>query len=167
MPAGKRGPKPTPTAILKARGSRRAQGRPDASTGPPATPPAELPACPVWVSDAVKSHWETIGGYLLGLGVVTTGDTIALGMLLDALADYLSAVSEASGQPATLENDKRNVHANPVYAVKAAAWARLMKALQEFGLTPASRASIDKVGVVPSGEKATGKDKGRFLKPKR
>jgi phage terminase small subunit len=112
---GRRGPKPTPTPLLKLRGSWRAETR----DGEP-SPTTELPPCPAWVRPAARKHWGEIGEMLEGLGLIAKPHTLALAMLCEALADWIS------------DHD-------------AKAWERVLKACREFGMTPSAMSAVRSV----------------------
>ncbi len=72
---GKRGPKPTPTAVLKLRGSTLVTGRREAAEvqGPAGTPDA-----PEWLDEEARAAWDRIVPLLEGMGVLTRIDGNAL-----------------------------------------------------------------------------------------
>lgn len=117
---GRRGPKPRPTALHELTGSWRAGTR----QGEP-RPNPELPACPEWVSAKARVHWGEIGAMMEGLNVMAIPHTIALALLVDALADWIHYTREAEIDGAA-------------YRHKRAAWEAVMKACREFGMTPSA-----------------------------
>ena len=119
---GQRGPKPTPTALLKLRGSWRA----DTRQGEP-RPEVGLPPPPSWLTKSALRHWPEIGDYLCGLGVMAAAHGPALAMLCENLALYIR-----------LAKSKKHAFSD----AKFKAWDRVMKSLREFGLTPSSITSI-------------------------
>lgn len=81
---GRRGPQPTPTPLLKLRGSWRAETR----EGEPKTTP-EVPECPKWVREEAQEHYRDICESLHGLGIMARVHVVAVAMLAESLADYL------------------------------------------------------------------------------
>jgi phage terminase small subunit len=72
---GTRGPKRTPTKILKMRGSWRANAR----EGEP-IPASKAPPCPRWLTEkAERSVWRTLVARLMALGIIGEIDQFALG----------------------------------------------------------------------------------------
>lgn len=68
---GRRGPKPTPTAILEKRGSWRA----DAREGEPLPDPLlEVPDPPDHLSDIARRIWQESAPAMVGIGTLTTDD---------------------------------------------------------------------------------------------
>lgn len=123
---GKRGPKPTPTPLLRLRGSWRGETRPDE---PKVTP--ELPECPEWVRPQAREHWGEVGAMLEGLGLMGKPHTLALTMLCEALGVWCQT------------HDWQ-------------AWDRVMKACVQFGMTPAAITGVKSVkqDETPKGIKA-------------
>ncbi len=62
---GARGPAPTPTKILEARGSWRAKARAGELTFP-----VERPECPAWLSTEARAEWDRVVERLEGAGVL-------------------------------------------------------------------------------------------------
>jgi len=156
---GKRGPKPTPSATRKLRGTYRAdrrRGEPVAAAG------ARVPA---WLDDRSRKYWHQISPLLEDAGVLTVLDQVALGLLCKAITDYLLAceiVEAEAGQvkeddrgnlmPAmrfVTVTDKGNLIQHPGVGVMNRAWERVVKLLREFGMTPSARASIHVDGAEP------------------
>lgn len=135
-----------PTAILKMRGSWRAETRED-------EPKTEVsaPEAPVWLSSAAKAHWIELVPMLMGMGVMAREFSVGLALLTDALADWLSESSTIAALPEGTED-------HPAYSRKAKAWERVMKSVREFGLTPSAVTGIKTV----KGKETTEKGVKRF-----
>lgn len=133
---GKRGPRPTPTKLLKARGSWRAKKRKD-----DAAIESGAPAKPAWL-EAEESQWEQLVAELLPIGVITALDQTALALLCAALLDYLKARKTVEEEGITVISEKGAVYQHPAVGIANRAWERVMRACREFGLTPASRAGL-------------------------
>lgn len=137
---GKRGPQKTPTATLKLRGSFAAGGR----EGEPEVKP-EIPACPSWVSESGREHWQEVAEMLLPMGLIGKPFSIVLGLLVDALADYVGRSKQALTCPLTTIT-KKGEFPHPIHGMRDKAWLRVLRAIQQFGLSPASIASVTKLG---------------------
>ena len=72
--AKQRGPKPTPTAILKARGSWRAKDRPDADN----SVPVERPVMPDFITGFARTKWYELCTLLLNARILTKLDAFCL-----------------------------------------------------------------------------------------
>src|SRR3712207_2170896 len=92
---GRRGPLPTPTPILSARGSRRANAR----TGEP-TLPVGVPPCPLDLGEVGKREWRRLTKLLREMGVLTKADGYLLAALCQAWSEYVEATAELrKGKP--------------------------------------------------------------------
>ena len=118
---GRRGPQPTPTAILENRGSWLAVHRKDAGEDRL----ADMPAPPQWLADKYREHWERFGGYLVGNGVMKERFVESVAALCVAYQDF---IDYATGANPDLDADK--------------VYKRLMDALTRHGLTPASAGAV-------------------------
>jgi P27 family predicted phage terminase small subunit len=145
---GTRGPKPTPTAILKARGSWRAN-RP----GEP-QPERKAPACPSYLSKPEKAVWKQMVRELTAIGVLTVLDRNPLARYCVVFVRWRTAcdflAKYGTTQPIKDGNGKVKCFQSFPQVAQVNQWeAALHKLEQEFGIGPASRARI----VVP--ERAT------------
>jgi P27 family predicted phage terminase small subunit len=170
---GQRGPAPTPTSILNARGSWRAkqrQGEPQPTKG--------APPMPRWLSKEAKAEWKRIVPELLALGLLTLVDRTALACYCQAYAELVEATRLVDQEGRILEVPVFNKageqtgttrKAHPAVRLQRDAFARVKAFLGEFGLTPASRPRVnvpagrgpDAFGRFPEG----GQDKSRFFDP--
>ena len=128
---GKRGPKPTPTAVLALRGSKRANLR-DAEPTPAhldGTPPA-----PARLTDEAARVWNAAAPEMAATGVLTSLDLTAFERLCrtEALWSRQAKQIEESGQ---------------ICARAVRTLAKLEEALRHlernFGLTPADRVGLN------------------------
>ena len=131
---GRRGPRPLPTKILELRGSPRARLR----AGEP-EPPTGIPPCPEWVSERGRAHWERVVELLKPYGVLTLQDGEALGLLVDAIAQYEDSKEDLrkTKKPKAKLSWQRIVNANR---------SMVLKILREFGLSPSSRCGVKGTG---------------------
>lgn len=137
---GSRGPKPTPTAILDLRGSKRAADRPDLRVHP------ELPDPPSWLVGPALDMWHELAPMLYHAKVLTRRDRNALARycrlwhrwrLAEEQVDQIGLMlvgKDAAGNAV--------VRRNPV-AIEARNLAAMLDRLEAaFGLNPASRSAI-------------------------
>lgn len=140
---GKRGPAPTPTEVLKKRGSWRAKKR----KGEPK--PAEgAPVCPDWLMPEAKEAWMRLCGHLRGMKMLRACDEKALARYCQLWARWVRTEKRIAEHPEHERRDQRQKHA-------VALSDRLLKLEKEFGLTPAARAGM----TTGKGESDTGKVK--------
>lgn len=148
---GRRGPQPTPTAVLKGRGSWRGETRKD-------EPEVEVsaPDCPAWVTGPAREHWDELASMLAGMGVMADVHQTALGLLVDALGRYvgLKKVVEKVGE--TAESSKGGLVVHPAVGEMGRAWDRVLKVCREFGMTPASLSVVKVIGVKKGQAKSDG-----------
>ena len=145
---GKRGPKPTPTPILKLRGSWRGKDRPDADIEP------NVPEMPSWLSPAAKAEWKRRVPELDALGVLQKVDVTILVMYCRDFVEYDAACDEIDKLKSQFISVGREVSAggvvlkpgrvcpHPLFAIRDAADARLRKSCGELGMGPASRTGL-------------------------
>jgi P27 family predicted phage terminase small subunit len=137
---GSRGPAPTPTSLLKVRGSWRAKKR----SGEP-TPPVECPPCPDFLKGEAKREWQRLTQTLLEQKLLTQLDRGLLAAWCEAWAEFLETRKLLDREGYTTVTDSGTVLAHPVVWVKNAAVARLLQIAGQFGLSPAARTRIRQV----------------------
>jgi len=149
---GKRGPKPTPTPILKLRGSWRGKDRPDADVEP------NMPVMPKWMKPAAVKEWKSVLPDLDSLGVLQRVDATMIAMYCTDLVEFMAAYKECEELSTRFisigremgkdENGKDivkksgRVCKHPLFAFRDAAYVRLVKSCGELGLSPASRTGL-------------------------
>lgn len=130
---GARGPQPTPTATLKLRGSWRGEVR----DGEPAAA-VEAPEAPEWLSEEARGEWDRVVPELIGRGTLAKADRAMLALYCHAWGQFVGAVNDAD-----------------LHLIESSA-ARLMKAADRFGLSPAAKARVRAVD--PADKPKTGLD---------
>jgi P27 family predicted phage terminase small subunit len=144
------GPAPTPKRQLAARGTWRAQDRPDDLELPPSPMP-----CPACLKGTARREWQRVVGILGPRAVLTEADTSALLALCQSWSRYRRYSSMASRW---LREDGE-VTARVAAGEKQldAAFKRWLPLAARFGLTPADRARV-KIGSGPKSD-----SKARFF----
>ena len=136
----------TPTALKVVRGTVRPERANPAEPKPKrmqlnAHPPAWLDLSPL-----AHKAWHDVARVLRGMGVATTADPLAIGLLCDALAEYVTARAVVREQGLTYEamtaHGDVSVRARPEVAMAADAWRRARLLLNDYGLTAASRPKV-------------------------
>jgi P27 family predicted phage terminase small subunit len=99
------------------------------------------------MSDKARETWGYVSGILDRMGVLTEADALALELLCEAYADYLSARAEiddfGSNYYTTVSQAGGVMHrSHPAVAVMQDADRRIKAWLVEFGKTPSSRSRI-------------------------
>lgn len=134
---------PKPTALKVLHGT----ARPDRVNANEPKPEGFGKRPPAWLKGRARTHWGRIQPIVEGMRVSTDADPVALALLCDALAQYVQAsdVLRTKGNNVELfDEDGRCIEYRPRTEVRivADAWRRVNLMLQQFGLTPASRAKV-------------------------
>ncbi len=146
---GRRGPLPQPTALRAVRGPQRADRINYAE--PPTIPVATAPDPPEWLDEIGRAVWGTYAPQLAATKVLGEQDGLALAMLCDQAsvyrkcADFLRQKGESY---VVLDGDgnPKAVQAYPQVALRQKAAAELRRWVEHFGLSPASRARVQRAG---------------------
>ncbi|PWR03080.1 phage terminase small subunit P27 family [Meridianimarinicoccus roseus] len=95
---------------------------------------------------------------LADMGVMADGDRVALGLLCEALAEWIEAGQTIAQHGATYACTTEAVavmhRAHPLIAQRADAVRRVQSLLSEFGLTPSARAKVAGLPDLPGGDPA-------------
>lgn len=139
---GKRGPKPTPTKLLAARGSWRAKSRPHEPE-----PPQAKPACPKGKSPAWRACWQWLTTQLDAMSLLSTAEDRDIRRYCDAQTHYdqINVSIEKNGVMVALYNERGQLvqmTKNPMLLERARLSAELLRLGQQFGLTPSARAGL-------------------------
>ncbi len=116
---GTRGPQPTPTSILEARGSWRAKVRENEPQLP-----TSAPACPRKLSKGARRWWTLTVPLLQAMKVLTAAD----GEVLSRYCVLADAFDEARTIDEQLKVDRQ-----------------LRQVARDLGLTPASRSTVQRI----------------------
>lgn len=148
---GRRGPKPTPTAILEARGSWRAKARKDAGE---VEPPLlkEPPRPPPGLDRRGREMWKRITPRLIDLGVLAVTDLWALEHLCMAVDLYFQAHREIRKNGITMLTPQGMLVENPAVRVRQKAETTFQRYCACFGLTPADRPKLTAAAAQPDAE---------------
>lgn len=158
---GARGPAPTPTVLLAARGSWRAKdGREDEPQLP-----VEKPACPSWLKGEGRAEWNRQVKQLERMGCIAKVDRAMLASYCDAWGDFVRLVWRVQEQE-SLRLGTQNLEAealadellSDLERRKERVCKRLMQLADRFGFSPAARARVKSMGQ-PKQEQETGKGK--------
>ena len=158
---GKRGPKPTPTATLKLRGSTLVTRRREASE---VQGPAGTPDPPDWLDDQARATWDHLLPMLEGMGVLTRIDGNALARYCRLWSRWRKAEAylDKHGEMYPLKDDHgriKCVQQWPQVAIANQLAQQLARLEQEFGMTPSARARLPASTLA----EASAYDKARFF----
>ncbi|HEX5690519.1 MAG TPA: phage terminase small subunit P27 family, partial [Roseiflexaceae bacterium] len=139
---GSRGPAPTPSSILKLRGSFRADRSHDELI-----PPEGEPDCPDWLDEEAKAAWTQLSPLLKPMGVLTKVDGNALSRYCQLWARWKKAelFIQKHGDTYPIKDDSGKIKCLmpfPQVAIAHKLAALLGRLEAEFGLTPSARSRI-------------------------
>src|SRR6266850_891856 len=140
---GLRGPRPTPSAILKARGTYRADRARGEVRGP-----RGIPRCPAGLDKRAKQCWTQLIPMLLSMGVLSRIDRNAIVRYCIFWSQWHQAQQFVSKNglvyPIKDGNGKvKSLAAFPHVAIVSKVGLLLTKFEQEFGMTPSARTRIE------------------------
>ena len=162
---GRRGIPRTPTKILEMRGSWRAKRRTQEPTPPPASPTP-----PEWLDRAAKRLWRVWWKRLDACGILTQADEMSFARYVQTLARYIElqkwwnkhgAVYPRRGE----DGEIKAFVVFPQACLLLKLSDDLLRLESAFGMTPASRAMVQKQEFSPHGNSSARKDKARFFAP--
>lgn len=143
----KRGTKPTPTAILKLRGTFR----PCRHTGA-VEAPASRPIMPRWLKGEARKEWQRLVPELMAVGIITRLDRDLLAIYCHTFAEYLDLLKLTDATRPIIRTTNRNIIQNPVLGILNRTITRLIRIGAELGLSPTSRAGLR---IQPRGDAGT------------
>ncbi len=96
----------------------------------------------MWVLGDAQQHWDVILPMLEGMGVMAPAFSPGLALLVNSLGRYIEFENKVTETGVVSVTDKGNEIVNPVWAARNKAWDQVMKALREYGLTPAAITAV-------------------------
>lgn len=155
---GRRGPPPTPTPVLKLRGSTLVTRKREVKA------PAGTPRCPDWLDADAKAMWKQLVPHLKVMGILTQIDGNALSRYCRLWTRWRKAEAfiDEKGDMYPLRGDDGKVKCFqqwPQVAIAHRLAQQLTRLEQEFGMTPSARARIQ----MPERRQATDDGKTRFF----
>ena len=136
---GQRGPKPTPTKLLKLRGSWRAKLNKNEPK-----PKIQAPSIPGHLSKEAVAEWERIVPELKRLGLLAKIDRAALSGYCQSWARWVNAEKEIAGTGGEVVKSPSGYPIqNPWLSIANKALKQCESFIKEFGLSPAARTRIE------------------------
>lgn len=133
---------PKPTALKLLQGNPGKRPLPESE---PVPPPGDVKP-PAWLKGKARTAWKWVEPVLSDMGVLTTADPHALALLCDAYAEYIEAGDAIREHGTTYETVTKEgsvmFRSRPEVAIRADAWRRVSLMMQQFGMTPSSRAKV-------------------------
>lgn len=156
---GARGPRPTPAAILKARGTFRADRHCDSAK------PTGRPTCPAWLNKDAKREFRRLVKLLGEMGLLGSIDANALARYATTWVRWRQAVAmiERGGEVVVYKDETgrvKAVHPSAFNSIARSLADELSRLEQAFGMNPSSRSRI---AVDPPAPAAALEGKSRFF----
>lgn len=151
---GRRGPPPTPTEVLRLRGSWRAKEREGEVVFPPGRP-----SCPAFLSKEAKAEWKRQARALEAAGILASVDRAVLAAYCEAWAEFVDMRKRLDETGPLVKAASGNIVTNPLVTQKNRAVARLVALAGHFGFSPSARARIK----APEGQGKQGDELDEFL----
>ena len=143
--------KPTALKILTGAAAHNPQRINPAEPKPKLIPLTSHPPAWLELSPTGRRAWRTIAPILRGMKVATTADPLAIGLLCDVLATYVTARDTLREEGLTFRTVNKNgeemIRAHPAAAIASDSWRRARLMLNDYGLTAASRAKVSAVEI--------------------
>lgn len=146
---GKRGPKRKPTSQLEAAGRDPKRRRPKNEPKPPSR--SKKPKPPPWLSAGGRVEWNRLAQTLYDIGTLTIVDENLFAAYCEAAAQYRQASLDLQAMAkedkithgGVIKTHGGNFIQNPMVGLVNTLRRDMLKLAAEFGLSPASRASIE------------------------
>ena len=135
---GTRGPTPTPTKILKLRGSRRANRN---KVEPKFTEGMVEP--PNWLDGDAKNEWDRVVVELQAINILQRVDMAVLATYCQAYSDVARLTEKVRRAGETLISTAGNPYLNPDFNVLSVAYTRLERSVAKLGFSPSDRARLN------------------------
>jgi P27 family predicted phage terminase small subunit len=133
-----RGRRPKPTALKRLQGN---PGKRRLNEKEP-QPAVEAPACPVFLQGLAREYWGELAALLADLGLMTQMDTVALAAVCKDYAAWREYNEKVDKLGPIVKVPSGFPVINPYVILAAKAQARMLRLLESFGCTPASRSRL-------------------------
>jgi len=133
---GKRGPKPTPTAVLKMRGSWLVNNR----SGEPAA--SGVPNPPDWLTGESLAKWNELVPKLVGMGTIGDVDGDVVAAYCEAWGEFVKAKKYIDEHGEIAVTDKGSVYQHPMVGIKNKAVERMGRLGAQFGWSASARTGL-------------------------
>ncbi|MCC7423781.1 MAG: phage terminase small subunit P27 family [Planctomycetaceae bacterium] len=140
---GQRGPRKTPAAVKKARGTFRKDRDAEVEFAPPAGQKAEPPPKPEGLHDLASREWDRVTPLMISKGLLTPADWMAWTLGFAAYDTWLVASAQLAEHDLIVFTDKGFPCQNPLVAIAGKAWQSTLKWCREFGMTPSARSGLN------------------------
>lgn len=137
---GRRGPPPMPSALRKMRGRRHRKKEADTAPELPVGAP-DMPEV-VRRDKIARQAWTRLCTDLTEVQVLSPQHWAALSVLCLAYATAHEATKRIQREGLLLKSSRGKLYTHPAYKIQQQAWAQILRASQEFGLTPSAATRV-------------------------
>jgi len=102
----------------------------------------EIPDCPEHLNEEAKKEWQRITPQLYQVGLLAKINRTALAAYCQAYSRWVEAEGLIKKHGVLVKSPSGFPMQHPALAIANKAWEQMMKALVEFGMTPASQARV-------------------------
>ena len=132
-----RPPKPTALKELAGNPGKRPLNRNEPK------PRVTIPTAPSWLTVEGKKEYRRTAKLLLGMRVLTEADMVALASYAHEFDEWRRACNVLALEGKVITSEKGGKYLHPMWGVANTHFKNMIKLMQEFGLTPASRTRIE------------------------
>lgn len=137
---GKRGVKPTPTSLKLVQGTRKSRVN---QSEPKPEPLLEVPKAPEWMTEGGRQVWDTLVPDLHRKGLFTSWDVFSFPVFCEAVVQHRLACEAFAGDILVSDQHRKGASVkNPALQPINFSAQLVLRAAQEFGLTPSARSGI-------------------------
>lgn len=133
----KRGPKPKPTPLKIATGTRKDRI--------PTSEPIQLPGAPeipAYLDKVAKAEWARMVALLSQLGLLSAAHGPALGLYCQSFSRLTKAEAEIAKNGETVTTARGGLQTSPYLRIARDASRQMQSLLVEFGLTPSASSRV-------------------------
>lgn len=142
-----RGRKPKPLNILKMEKGKLYDEQGDREKIEIRPPETEM-ICPGWLTDLQKIEWYRMAEILKSIGLLVNVNEQILEMLAINISEYKESIKQIEKDGIVLENYKTGTpYLNPWWKIQKDCHMRIMKCLQELGLSSVGLARLGSLEV--------------------
>ena len=131
--------KQKPTALKKLQGTYR----PDRDGGADDALNKKKPVCPSFLDKDAKAEWRRVVNDLYDAGLLRNVDRTALANYCQLFSTWKQATELVQEKGLVIKTSNGNIIQSPALGIANVAAREMMKALQQFGMTPVSRARLE------------------------
>jgi len=103
----------------------------------------KAPECPAHLDDMARVEWDRMVPILLGMGVLTEADYMALGTLCQAFSTMAKAQDQLNKTGILFKTPNGYVQQSPLVSIVNQNADLVTKLCREFGVTPSARSRVN------------------------